>query len=93
MTLFIHAWSCSLYGFAFETQCDSASDDDFLDMLQAGVQLGKYPYSTLSVARNGLLSTSVLPETLTGPTTTDLVRPLIGAIFVLLGRSDGTYVF
>lgn len=85
--------SQSLYGFAYvPTIKESEIPDDYIEMLKQGVQLGRFPYSTLSIAKNGLLSTGVLPENLNGPSTTELVFPLIGAIFVLLGRTNGTYV-
>jgi hypothetical protein len=86
--------SRNLYGFSFNTPANEIDEgpDDYIGMLRMGMELGRFPYNTLSVAKNGIFNTGVLPESLNGPTSADLVRPLIGAIYILLGRTDGTYV-
>jgi hypothetical protein len=61
------------------------------DFLENGVVWENLPFSTLSIARNGIFSSAVFPEIMTGPTSVDLIHPILGAIFRLLGRTDGMY--
>jgi len=76
--------SKKLYGYA-----TPLGEANLNSPLHKGVSSGRLPYCTLSIALKKTFYASILPESLRGPTCTEIILPLLAAVFSLLGADKG----
>jgi hypothetical protein len=77
-----------LYGYASYTKeevCPSS-------IVHKRVSAGTIPHYALSIALQNTFYAAVLPESLRGPTATEIIHPLLATVFSLLGADTGMYV-